>query len=165
VLGPGEDSYGLSVTAIGDSVLLAARDAVVATIPKSKVDAVVSRQSWELFQRIKDRRAAGKLGDVVIIHTGTNGTIDLGQLMDTLTLLEDRSRVILVTPKANRSWIPQATNTIKIAAKKFAGGNVRVADWQVFASGHRDWFYADGIHTKGEGSQRYADMLRSVMRR
>ncbi|MEI7447463.1 MAG: acyltransferase family protein, partial [Burkholderiales bacterium] len=159
VLKAGQDAYGLSVTAVGDSVLLAARDAVVATIPKSKVDAVVSRQSWEVFQRIKDRRAAGKLGDVVVIHTGTNGTIDLGQLMDTLTLLKDRSRVILVTPKADRSWIPQATNTIKIAAKKFAGGNVRVADWQVFAQGHRDWFYADGIHTKGEGSQQYANML------
>ena len=165
LLTPGEDAYGLSVTAIGDSVLLAAREAVVSTIPRSKVDAVVSRQSWELFQRIKDRRAAGKLGDVVIIATGTNGTIDLGQLEDTLTLLEDRSRVILVTPKANRSWVPQATNAIKIAAKKFAGGNVRVADWQVYASGQRDWFYADGIHTRDEGSQQYANMLRSVMRR
>ena len=132
VLKPGQDAYGLSVTAVGDSVLLAARDAVLENIPKSKVDAVVSRQSWEVFDRIKERKAAGKLGDVVVIHTGTNGTVNLGDLQDLLTLLKDRSRVILVTPKAQRPWIEQATNAIKIAAKKFEGGNVRVADWQVF---------------------------------
>ena len=165
VLAPGEDAYGLSVTAIGDSVLLAARDEVQSTLPKSKVDASVSRQSSAVFERIRDRRAAGKLGDVVIIHTGTNGIIDLGELQDLLTLLQDRSRVILVTPKAPRPWIAQATNAIKIAGKKFADGNVRVADWQVYAAGHRDWFYADGIHTKSEGSQQYANMLRAVMRR
>ena len=45
VLKAGEDAYGLSVTAVGDSVLLAARDAVQSTLPKSKVDAAVSRQS------------------------------------------------------------------------------------------------------------------------
>jgi len=165
VLKPGQDAYGLTVTAVGDSVLLAARDAVLDTIPKSKVDAVVSRQSWEVFDRIKERKAAGKLGDVVVIHTGTNGTVNLGDLMDLLTVLKDRSRVILITPKAQRPWIDQATNAIKIAAKKFEGGNVRVADWQVYSAGHRDWFYSDGIHTKGEGSTAYAKMIRQVMRR
>ena len=153
------------MTAVGDSVLLAARDAVQSTLPKSQVDASVSRQSSAVFERIRDRRAAGKLGDVVIIHTGTNGIVDLGELQDLLTLLKDRSRVILVTPKAQRPWIAQATNAIKIAGKKFEDGNVRVADWQVYAAGHRDWFYSDGIHTKSEGSQQYANMLRSVMRR
>ncbi|MGD9954887.1 MAG: acyltransferase family protein [Candidatus Nanopelagicales bacterium] len=165
VLKAGQDAYGLSVTAVGDSVLLAARDAVLENIPKSKVDAVVSRQSWEVFDRIKERKAAGKLGDVVVIHTGTNGTVNLGDLLDLLTDLKDRSRVILVTPKAQRPWIDQATNAIKIAAKKFEGGNVRVADWAVYSAGHRDWFYSDGIHTKGEGSVAYAKMIRQVMRR
>ena len=101
----------------------------------------------------------------MIIHTGTNGTVDLGDLQDLLTSLEDRSRVILVTPKAQRPWIEQATRAIKIAAKKFADGNVRLADWQVYSAGHRDWFYADGIHTKSAGSQQYANMLRAVMRK
>ena len=29
---------------------------------------------------------------------------------------------------------------------------------------HRDWFYADGIHTKGAGSQAYAALIRETMR-
>ena len=42
---------------------------------------------------------------------------------------------------------------------------MRVADWNAYARGHREWFYADGIHTKGAGSQAYAALIRETMRR
>jgi len=40
---------------------------------------------------------------------------------------------------------------------------VRVADWNAAAANHSDWFYADGIHTKGAGSQAYADLIKAAM--
>ena len=90
----------------------------------------VSRPSWEVFKRILDRRAAGKLGAVVVIHTGTNGSIDEQQLDDLLQVLQDRSRVVLVTVKAPRSWTAEDNAIIRRLAEKYAAANVRLADWE-----------------------------------
>ncbi len=165
VLAAGEDAFGLSFTAVGDSVLLGARDAVLETFPGGTVDATVSRPSWEVFKRVLDRRAAGKLGAVVVIHTGTNGSIDAQQLDDLLEVLQDRSRVVLVTVKAPRSWTAEDNAIIRAAAAKYASSNVRLADWEALAKGNRTWFYADGIHMRPDGSAAYAAMLREAISR
>jgi hypothetical protein len=38
-----------------------------------------------------------------------------------------------------------------------------VADWAAASASHRDWFYADGIHTKGAGSDAYAQIIRDAL--
>jgi hypothetical protein len=48
-------------------------------------------------------------------------------------------------------------------AKLFAGTNVRVADWAAVSAPHREWFYADGIHTKAAGSDAYAALIKAAM--
>jgi peptidoglycan/LPS O-acetylase OafA/YrhL len=161
----GQDVFGLSATALGDSVMLAARDALQDTFPGIKVDAAVSRQSYDLFARLRLRQDTGKLNQVVIIHTGTNGSIKSGELDRTLRSLSDRARVILVTVRAPRSWVDNNNAMIRAAAAKYASGNVRLADWQKASAGKREWFYADGIHTKGAGSEAYAALIREAMRR
>ncbi|MFC6239521.1 acyltransferase family protein, partial [Longivirga aurantiaca] len=164
-LAAGEDAFGLSFTAVGDSVLLGARDSVLEMFPGSTVDATVSRPSWEVFQRILDRRAAGKLGAVVVIHTGTNGSIDEQQFDDLLQVLQDRSRVVLVTVKAPRSWTPEDNAIIRRLAAKYADGNVRLADWEDYSRGKRAWFYPDGIHMRPDGADAYAQLLREAISR
>jgi hypothetical protein len=165
VLAAGQDAFGLPMTVVGDSVLLAARDAIEKKFPKVVVDAKVSRQADEVFERIRDRKAAGKLGDVVVIGVGTNGTVTTSNLVDTLTLLKDRSRVVVLTPRAPRPWTMQAVRSIQAAVAKFPGGNVRIADWRTFSAGNRDWFYADGIHTKSKGSAQMAVLIRDTLRK
>jgi peptidoglycan/LPS O-acetylase OafA/YrhL len=160
---PGVDAFGLSSTATGDSVLLAASEAMSKAFPGMTVDASVGRQSRGVFARIKARKDADKLGDVVVISTGTNGTVLASDLTQMLTLLQDRSRIVLVTPKAPRSWVDKNVSIIKGVGAGFP--NVRIADWNSYAKGHRDWFYSDGIHTKGAGSQAYAGMVREALRR
>jgi peptidoglycan/LPS O-acetylase OafA/YrhL len=163
VVAAGQTAVGLPTTAIGDSVMLAARDALRQEVPKVTVDAEVSRQSGKVFSRIRARAAAGKLGDVVVIHTGTNGTIVKSELVDTLRFLKDRSRIVLVTVKADRSWVDGNNRILRSVAADFAGSNVRLADWVAVSKGHREWFYADGIHTKGNGSTQYALMIKRAM--
>ena len=163
VVPAGESAVGLPTTTVGDSVMLAARDALREEIPKVTVDAEVSRQSGKVFSRIRQRAAAGKLGDVVVIHTGTNGTIVKSELVQTLTFLKDRSRVVLVTVKADRPWVDGNNRILKSVAEQFKGTNVRLADWVKVSKGHRDWFYADGIHTKSNGSEQYALMIKKAM--
>jgi peptidoglycan/LPS O-acetylase OafA/YrhL len=164
VLTAGEDAFGLSTTAVGDSVMLAARRSLIATFPHITVDAQISRQPIEIYNRIRARKAAGQLGDVVIIHAGTNGVIHTSDLEAIVRDLQDRSRIVLVTCHGDRPWIPQSNASILNVAKLFPGGNVRVADWDAASANHRDWFYADGIHTKGAGSDAYAALIRAAMK-
>jgi peptidoglycan/LPS O-acetylase OafA/YrhL len=163
-LAAGVDAFGLSTTAVGDSVMLAARRSLLTTFPSIiTVDAHISRQPIEIYDRIRARRAAGQLGDVVVIHAGTNGPIHTADLVAIVRELQDRSRVVLVTCHGDRPWIGQSNNAVWAVAKLFAGANVRVADWAAASAPHREWFYADGIHTKSAGSAAYAALIRAAL--
>jgi lysophospholipase L1-like esterase len=116
-----------------------------------------------VFSRIRERAAAGKLGDVVVIHTGTNGVIVRSELIDTLKFLDDRSRVVLVTVKADRPWVDGNNRVLRSVFEQFEGTNVRLADWATLSRGNREWFYSDGIHTKSAGSAKYAELIKSAM--
>jgi len=162
----GVSAFGLPSTAVGDSVMLAARKAMQATFPGfMKVDAQISRQPSEIFDRIRARKATGQLGDVVVIHAGTNGPIKTSELVRLVGQLADRSRIVLVTCHGDRSWIKQSNAAIAATAAYYAGKNVRVADWYAASLNHRDWFYADGIHTKGAGSTAYAQVIKAALSR
>lgn len=100
---------------------------------------------------------------MVIIHAGTNGVIHTSDLESIVRYLQDRSRIVLVTCHGDRPWIPGSNASILNVAKLFPGGNVRVADWNAASANHRDWFYPDGIHTKGAGSDAYAALIRAAM--
>jgi hypothetical protein len=161
----GTDAFGLSTTAVGDSVMLAARNAMKDTFPGLTLDAHVSRQPSEIFDRIRARKTLGQLGDVVVIGAGTNGAIKTADLLALLSALSDRSRIVLVNVHADRPWVAQSNRAIDNAIAQFGSANVRLADWNSYSQGHRDWFYADGIHTKGAGSTAYAQLIRDTLKK
>ena len=149
------------------AVAIGAKDALHAAFPRIHVDAKVSRQPGSIFDNIRARKQAGRLGAVVVIGAGTNGTIVASDLYSLLKQLKDRTLVILVTCRADRSWIAKNNRIIWAANAMFGPGkgNVRVADWVSFSAGHRAWLYADGIHPRpGPGATAYVTMLRQVMR-
>jgi hypothetical protein len=61
------------VLAIGDSVMLGARKFLRSELAEVEVDAEVGRTPLLTLSLLKKRKAAGTLGDVVIIHLGNNG--------------------------------------------------------------------------------------------
>ena len=130
------DKGATSTTAVGDSVMLAASAALDTQLPKVTVDAAVSRQPEVIFDRIRERKRLGRLGDVVVIGAGTNGRIRSADLTSILSLLEDRKRVVLVTCHADRSWTAQSNASIRSAGRRFATGNVVVVDWDTYAAQH-----------------------------
>ncbi len=90
--------------------MLAAATALDAEFPRITVDADVSRMPKRIFDRIRERKRVGRLGDVVVIGAGTNGRIRSADLTAILTLLKDRKRVVLVTCHGDRSWIAQSNS-------------------------------------------------------
>ncbi len=152
----------LPTTAIGDSVLLGASGALKKRLPQTVVDAEVSRHTYGVLDRVKARKSAGVLGDVVIIHTGTNGPAYYDELKMILDPLKDRERVILVNTHVPRSWQEDSNRNIEKIAKKYP--NVRIADWYAASDGHREYFVADGVHTSESGAKAFAKLIRDTIR-
>jgi hypothetical protein len=142
--------------------MLAAAPALRSTIPRITVDAEVGRQSGGVFSRIRSRLASGHLGDLVVIHTGTNGVIVPSQLGSLLAALADRTRVVLVTDHADRSWVA-ANNRILRTAAATHSSNVRLADWAAYSRSHPGWFWGDGIHPDPDGAHQYALLIKKSL--
>ena len=69
------------VVAIGDSVMLGARRALETRFgPKTLVDAKVSRQLTAAIDIVRGLAEEDRLGDVLVIHMGTNGPFTAEQL-------------------------------------------------------------------------------------
>jgi peptidoglycan/LPS O-acetylase OafA/YrhL len=152
----------MPITAVGDSIMLGAARALRAAFPHITIDAHISRQPIVIFDRIRERKAAGQLGPVVVIHAGSNGVARFGDLMSILQFLSDRSLVLLINTHVPDPWGPTSNINIAAAAKHFK--NVRVLDWATLSAHHRDWFYADATHTDPTGATHYADAIKAALR-
>ena len=150
------------VTAIGDSVMLGASRALYAAIPNLDVDAVVGRQATQVAGIIRARQAAGRLGDVVVIHTGTNGVFTRRQLDDVMWLLADTPRVVFVTVKVPRAW--EGGNNIMLANAVAQYPNAVLVDWRAASAGQWGYFAADGLHLQAAGAAAYARLIANATR-
>ena len=141
--------------AIGDSVMLGARQALVAR--GFRVNAEVSRQFDDSIRLVRDLAAGGHLPVNVIVHLGTNGLID-GADCDRLVQVAGRDRhVWLVTVKVPREY--RDVNNARLHACAHRHDNASVIDWYGLSRYHRAWFYSDGYHLRPAGQHEYAALL------
>ena len=145
------------MTVVGDSLAVGAADELAVLMPATTVDAAVSRQADEVFARIQERREAGLLDPVVVIQTGTNGTVEPDALKATLDGLRDRARVVLVTSYGPHWWQAEANTVMAEAAAGHP--NVRIADFAGAAQGHGEYFVEDGVHLTQAGVDVYANLI------
>jgi hypothetical protein len=89
----------------GDSVVLGARAILRESLGEIAIDAEVSRSPETISERILVRHTERKLGQVVVIHMGTNGKIRDDVLRKTIEGLADRERVVVVNVRVPRSWM------------------------------------------------------------
>ena len=145
--------------AIGDSVMLGAREALIAR--GFRVNAEVSRQFHDSVRLVRELAAGGHLPENVIIHLGTNGLID-GSDCDALVRVAGSGRhLYLVTVKVPRPYRDPDNARLDACARRH--DNVTVIDWYGLSRYHRGWFYGDGYHLRPVGRHEYAALLdRSV---
>lgn len=145
------------ISVVGDSVTVGAVDAFPAAIPGAMADGEVSRMPTAVFQRIRERAAAGVLGQAVIIQTGTNGLVTESELRALLDELQGTRRVVLVTTAGSESWQASSNETIRAVAGSYP--NVRIADWASASAGRGDLVVYDGVHLSEAGKPVYASLL------
>jgi len=124
------------------------------------VDAAESRQGKEVVDVLSRMRAAGQLGNTVVIHIGTNGEVSddtFAAIMANLPPDEVKS-VWFLTVRADREWI--AGNNSRIVALPSKYPNVRVGFWDGFVPSI-DGMASDGIHLKTDkAKQQYAALIK-----
>ncbi len=149
------------VTAIGDSVMLGTVGAMTEAISGISVDAAVSRQVSTGIEILQGWRDAGVLGDVVIVHLGTNGYFSSGQFDQMMQVLADVRLVVFINLKVPRDW--EGNNNAVLASGVSRYGNAVLVDWHSASVNRSELFWSDGIHLRPEGAQLYANLIASVL--
>ncbi len=146
--------------ALGDSVMKGAAGPL--TADGFVVDAVESRQFDNGADTAVALKEQGRLGDVVVVHLGTNGTIGNDDMTRMMEAFADVPKVLLLTLDVDRSWT--AGNNALIYDTVNTYPNVFLLDWAgLNDSCPGDCFYNDGIHLKPDGQQYYADMIAGAL--
>ncbi|HEY0520387.1 MAG TPA: acyltransferase family protein [Ilumatobacteraceae bacterium] len=144
--------------AIGESVMLSAKPQLEAA--GFFVDAAESRQGKQVVDVLANLRAAGRLGNIVVIHIGTNGEVSDKTFAAIMANLppEEVKTVWFLTVRADRAWIEG--NNARIAALPCKYPNVWVGYWDGFVPNIAG-MSSDGIHFKtNEAKQTYADLIK-----
>ena len=148
-----------TVTAVGDSAMLGAVDTLHQQIPNLTVlDARGSRQAPEAIGVLRQLRASGKLGDVVIVHIGNNGVFTAEEFDEMMGVLSGVRKVLVVnvTVPDGHSWVPN-NEVLADGVHRYPNKAVLV-DWYAASADHPEYFW-DGIHLTPEGAQAYADTI------
>ncbi len=149
--------------AVGDSVMLGAapnlqEQGIV-------VDARVSRQATEGVDIVRTLLDNQLLGDVVVVHLGTNGPTTKERFVELLTLTADVPLVVLLTVKCPKPWEGAVNAAIYDVADEFP--NVRLLDWSGLSQSGiapESVFYGDGIHLREEGRVFYTQLVMETIR-
>jgi peptidoglycan/LPS O-acetylase OafA/YrhL len=152
---------GHVVTAIGDSVMLGAMASLDEALPGATVDAVEGRQASTAFTLVDGLINGGHLGVDVVLHIGTNGTINPQALDGLLTKLGNR-QVIVLNLHVPRPW--QDVNNVTLSAAARNHPSVRLLDWNSAAAAHPEWLWDDGIHLRPAGAVAYRDLILNALR-
>jgi peptidoglycan/LPS O-acetylase OafA/YrhL len=154
----GPSEFTGSVSAIGDSVMLGAvgrlqKDIYGLTV----IDAEVGLQIYAATDTLRYRRAAGQLGDVVVVHLGNNGTFTKGQFDRIMRTLSGVDRVVFVNVSVPRAWEDPNNRVIEEGVQRYP--NAVLVDWHSASADRPELFYKDGYHLRPAGQRIYAGLI------
>jgi len=136
--------------------MLGAQDVLRQALPGAYVDAVEGRQASTAFGLMNSLIGSGRVGTDVILHIGTNGTIEPAALDALLARLGNR-RIVIVTDHVPRPW--QDLNNQILTEAALNRPNIHLVDWNAAASAHPEWLWPDGIHLRLVGATAYRDLI------
>ena len=145
------------VLAIGDSVMLGASLDLQQAFGGAEVDAVVSRQAAAAIVVLQQRRDAGTLGDIVVLHIGSNGYVTLKQFDEMMQILSGVRVVAVVNVRVPRRWEGPNNTLFDEGVKRTS--NAVLVDWYSASDPHPELFVEDGVHPQPPGRRLYAQTI------
>lgn len=148
----------LSVTMVGDSVMLGASPSILGMLPDCVIDAKVSRQVIQADNVLDSLEQQDLLRQTVVIALGTNGPFSTEKGQEIIDRLGNGRTIYWVTAYGrDLSWQEESNATIRQLAEN--NENVHIIDWAQAVSGHAEWLCSDGIHLSAEGRGAYAGII------
>ena len=105
--------------------------------------------------------STGDLGDVVVLHLGTNGAFSGETFDEVMTYLAVVDRVIVLNAKVPRRWESTVNGAIASGGDRWP--DVEIIDWNTIAGAHPEWFNDDRVHLNRTGMVAYADLLNETI--
>ena len=137
---------------VGDSIALSATDELQQL--DYGVNAKVGRQFGSGVWIVRHEAELGTLPRRVIVHLGTNGTIDPDDCDRLVAGAGSVRRVFLVTIKVPRSWELPNNDTLRACASRH--DKVHVIRWWSKSHDRPEWFADDGYHLNTDGQRVFA---------
>lgn len=154
---------GDQITAIGDSVMLAAAPTLEAQLPGVSIDAVVSRHLGTASGILQADLNAGTLRKIVVIGLATNGPIDRSMLERLRAQIGPQRELILINAQAPRNWIGPNNAILSAFAQSYR--NVELANWHDAAQQVLPLLARDQIHFGSGGARVFAGTIEDALKR
>ncbi len=146
--------------ALGDSVMLGA--ATQLSADGFLVDAIESRAFVNGLDTVQQLNEQGRLGDVVVVHLGTNGPIEPSDMTAMMEALAGVPQVLFLTIDVPRDYT--AGNNALIYDTVSTYPNAALLDWAgLDDTCPGDCFYSDGFHLRPDGQIYYATLISSAL--
>lgn len=146
----------LSVTAVGDSVLINIDKYLRAFMPNLYLDGLVGRDMVEGPQVLGSIKENVGLSDIVVIALGSNGSAresDMSALMD----IAEGREVYFVNTSHLQSYMDSVNENIREFCEK--NEKAHLVDWRAFAKDRPEILAVDRTHPNVEGSDDYAKLI------
>jgi len=153
---------GKEITAVGDSVMVAATPALDSALPGIYIDAQVGRQFSTGLEVISSLKAQGLLRSIVVVGLGTNGTVTSDEVSELYAEIGPNRRLVLVNTYEDRSWEQEVNSTLSGAVSSHPSAAV-LADWYDTIAHQTNLLWPDGIHPQPAGGVVYAQMLKTAV--
>jgi peptidoglycan/LPS O-acetylase OafA/YrhL len=153
---------GTEVTAIGDSVMVAAAPQLQHELPGISIDAQVSRQVSVGLGVVRQMAATGTLRHVLVFALGTNGTFTAGQMHQLLAMIGRHRELVLVNTYEARPWEAGDNQLIDATARRYR--NVFLANWFATIEHRTNLLWPDEVHPQPPGARLYAHLIAAAVR-
>jgi hypothetical protein len=138
---------GEQITAIGDSVMLAAAPQLQEAFPGISIDAIVSRQMLSAPETLRAYVRKDALRPILILGLGTNGPIDAATLEEVRATVGPDTLMVLVNTQAPRDWIPGVNEILERFAQRYR--SVELANWHGAIAPRIGELNQDQVHPGG----------------
>lgn len=146
----------ISITSIGDSVIINADSYIRKYIPNFYLDGEVGRDMVsgpEILSAIKENVG---LADIVVISLGSNGSANHSD-MDKIMEIADGRDIYFVNTSHTQSYMDYVNNSIKEYCDSH--DKAHMVDWRNYIKDKPDYLAADRTHPNIPGSDAFAKLI------
>ncbi|HEX7835341.1 MAG TPA: acyltransferase family protein [Pseudolysinimonas sp.] len=161
--GPPKPVGGEEISAIGDSVMLAAVPTLQQKFPGIQIDASVSRSIYVAPDLIRSLIKRDRLRQVLVLALGTNGPIDRDVLDEIRDLIGPDRQMVVVNVQAPRYWTSGVNKTLSTFALYYR--DVELANWHDAIQPKLNVLAGDQIHFGPAGAKIFSATIRDALQR